>query len=82
MKANPTFGRANYVTPTEHERREWQRMAEACQQAGKAVHACLYRAASLLTIPMAPWTYDALQQNYRRWLVFGTKELSDEGLDL
>ena len=71
-----------YVTPTDHERAEWKRMAEVCEEAGKAGHACLYRAASVLTGPMAPWTYDALQKNYRRWLVFGTNQLSDEGLDL
>ena len=70
------------INPTEHDRSEWARMAEVCEKAGKAGHAGLYAAASRLTGPMQPWTYDALQKNYRRWLVFGTDKLSDEGLDL
>ena len=70
------------VTPTSHDRQEWSRMSEACEQAGKAIHARVYKAASSLNGPMATWTYDALQKNYRRWLVFGTNDLPDEGLAL
>ena len=74
--------RRNYITPTDNERQEWARMGDACEQAGKAGHAGLYKAASRLDLPMPPWTYDALQKNYRRWLVFGTSALPDDGLEL
>jgi len=67
------------VIPTEQERSEWARMADSCEKAGK--NCCyLYRAASKLNGPMKPWTYDALQKTWRRWLVFGVHELPDDGL--
>lgn len=68
------------ITPTAHEKSEWARMADCCAKAGKATHACLYKAAAVLEGPMKPWTYDALQKNYRHWLLGGT--LPDEGLEL
>lgn len=74
--------KVSVITPTDHERKEWARMAQSCSEAGKSVQAGLFKAASLLVGPMQPWTYDCLQKNYRHWLLVGTDALSDEGVDL
>ena len=70
----------SYITPTEHERSEWARMAECCAKSDHPGLACLYKAASILTTPLAPWTYDALQKSYRRWLVSGFDQFSEDAL--
>jgi hypothetical protein len=70
----------SYVTPTDHERAEWDRMAAACDKSERPGLAGLYRAAAVLIGPMTPWTYDALQKSYRRWLVSGIEQFVDDSL--
>lgn len=61
------------VTPTEHEKREWSRMARAAyaEDRNEIGHQFSAYAAILRNEPIPTARFDALQSQYRQWLVFG-----------
>lgn len=61
------------MTPTEHEKSEWCRMACAAYLAGQTRIAHAYMRASCLPAgsTMDCRRFDWLQDGYRAWLVFG-----------
>jgi len=62
------------ITPTEHNKREWSRMARAAYAAGRNDVGHRYSgAAAYLRIgeSMRLTTWNMLQDGYRAWLVFG-----------
>lgn len=67
------------VTPTEHEKREWSRMAQAAYAAGRNDVGHPYSMAATLRKGerMAVARYDALMSGYRAWLVFNAWESHD-----
>ncbi len=60
-----------YITPTEHERAEWARMAHDAYRTGRNCYGTRYSVRSALGGPMAVFIYDTLMRTYRTWLVFG-----------
>jgi len=58
------------MTPTEHEKREWSRMAQAAYAIGNNDIGHKYSMAATLRIgePMHVTTFDRLQSGYRQWL--------------
>lgn len=62
------------MTPTEHEKAEWSRLAQSAYSAGH--NATGHRFSGAASIPrdarVALATFDSLQNDYRRWLVDGT----------
>lgn len=60
------------TTPTEHEKREWSRMATAAYSSGRNPIGHRYSMAATLFRgePMDLQRFDALQNGYRAWLVF------------
>ena len=66
------------ITLTEHEKREWSRMAQDCYSHGKNFYGHRYstKAAWLKDQPMDATVFDALQINYRVWLIDGVKVLA------
>lgn len=71
-KRQPVKG-ARIMTPTAHEKSEWQRMARAAYSIGKnAVGHQFSTAASLADNEALPLNrFDDLQDKYRAWLCFG-----------
>ena len=61
------------MSPTQHERSEWIRYAEALEQRGRIEFAALYRqaAARPSCYDFGVMEYDALMDSYRTWLCFG-----------
>lgn len=63
----------SYITPTEHEKREWSRMARAAYAEDRNEIGHQFSAYSALlhneAIPTA--RFDELQAQYQQWLVFG-----------
>lgn len=61
------------ITVTDHEKREWSRMAQDAYSTGRNDIGHTYSAAA--SIPSGTRLdvarYDALQDRYRSWLVFG-----------
>ena len=60
------------VTPTEHEKREWSRMAQAAYSAGRNDIGHRYSSASARTRigeSMPTDWFDNLQHGYRNWLI-------------
>jgi hypothetical protein len=62
-----------FMTPTEHEKAEWSRLAQAAYAAGYNSIGHRYSAAASLCrgCDMPIKTFDALQTGYRQWLLFG-----------
>jgi len=61
------------IIPTEHEKREWSRMAQAAYSAGHNAIGTRYSMASALCIigaAMDLTRFDSLQSGYRAWLCF------------
>lgn len=60
------------ITPTEHEKSEWSRMARAAYAAGRNGIGHRYSVAAALrrNEPMLPERFDDLQNGYRAWLCF------------
>lgn len=61
------------MTPTEHEKREWARMAQAAYQSGRNAVGHRYSAAAALRqdATISTELFDRLMDGYRRWLVDG-----------
>ena len=61
------------ITPTEHEKAEWSRLARAAYKSGLNPIGHRYSAAAALRrgecIPIV--RFDALQAGYRAWMCFG-----------
>jgi hypothetical protein len=72
MLENPTFS-AHYVTPLEHEKAEWSRMAQAAYNADRNDVGHRFSAAATWPrfMPMPLSKFDSLQAEYRAWLAFG-----------
>jgi hypothetical protein len=62
-----------YITPTEHEKREWSRMAKDAYKTGRNVIGHRYSMAATLCIgePCKLEWFDSLQNDYRDWLIGG-----------
>lgn len=69
-----TAGGAGFVHHNQHERSEWARMARALRAHGADAQAARFEAAADRhhNNPMPSREFDALQDDYRAWLVFGT----------
>lgn len=69
------------ITPTEHEKREWSRLAHWAYTNGYNDIGHRYSMAASLgngqPAPSLAW-FDRLQSNYRAWLVFGTVPTFDQ----
>lgn len=67
------------ITPSEHEKSEWSRMARAAYAADYNSVGHRYSGAAALHInqPMSLATFDALQEAYRSWLVWGDFKAAD-----
>ena len=61
------------ITPTEHEKREWSRMATAAYKTGRNAIGHRYSMAATLRIgePCDVSKFDSLQNDYRAWLIDG-----------
>lgn len=59
------------ITVTQHERDEWSRMAQDAYRTGRNFFGHRYSVAAATAKVLDISVYDALQINYRRWLVFG-----------
>lgn len=61
------------MTPNQHEKDEWSRMAQAAYRAGHNTAGHRFSVAASLSRDMAmPLSrFDDLQRQYRAWLVFG-----------
>jgi len=65
------------ITPvTEHDKKEWSRMATDCYAAGINYMGTRYSVAATLRIGehMSLAVFDALQINYRQWLIGGAEQ--------
>lgn len=63
------------ITPNAHERSEWMRMADALDAVDNYTDAAKFRVAASNDGCLSSMTvtrFDALQSQYRAWLVFGT----------
>lgn len=59
------------MTPTEHEKREWSRMAQAAYKIGRNDIGHRYSVAAAVTViggTMEAAKFDTLQAGYRAWL--------------
>lgn len=61
------------MTPTQHEKNEWFRLATAAFAAGRNSMGCRFSGAACGPdgTRMATATYDSLQADYRAWLIGG-----------
>ena len=61
------------ITPTEHCKAEWARMAQDAYATGRNFYGHRYsaRASDPAGTPLRTEAYDALMHTYRQWLVFG-----------
>lgn len=61
------------IIPTDHEKREWSRLAQAAYRDGWNEVGHTFSAAGALRHgePMSLTRFDLLQEVYREWLVFG-----------
>lgn len=71
--ARTAKGYTGQVTPTEHEKREWSRMAQAAYAADRNDIGHRFSGAAALRVgeAMLVAAFDALQTEYRAWLTFG-----------
>ena len=62
-----------FITPTAHDKTEWSRLAQAAYREGRNSIGHRFSAAASLPhdAPMTVAQFDALQGQYRHWLVFG-----------
>ncbi len=62
-----------YVTPTDHEKREWSRLAQAAYAAGynQVGHRYSTAASMYRGQEMRVDQFDSLQSGYRGWLISG-----------
>lgn len=60
------------ITPNDHEKAEWARMAQAAYRTGRNAIGHRYSAAAALrhNEPLPLPRFDTLQSGYRAWLVF------------
>jgi hypothetical protein len=72
MAANETKREPMVMTVTDHERREWSRMAQAAYAVDRNDVGHRYSVASAILKETDVRTFDALMNGYRAWLVFGT----------
>jgi hypothetical protein len=63
-----------YICPTDHEKREWSRMAQAAYSAGRNDIGHRYSCAASMPngAQTSVKTFDALQAGYRAWLIDNT----------
>lgn len=68
------------ITPTQHEKNEWSRMAQAAYRAGRNSigHAFSVAASMSSGQQMSPRYFYKLQNSYRAWLVFNEWEHINE----
>ena len=59
------------ITPSTHDRSEWARMAQSAYQTGHNFYGHRYSAWAARSGPIGQVEYDALQLNYRLWLLHG-----------
>lgn len=62
-----------FMTPTEHEKAQWLRLAQAAYRVGHNAIGHHYSAAASLCrgCDMPLGTFDKLQSGYRQWLISG-----------
>jgi hypothetical protein len=60
-----------FVNPSAHERAEWSRLAQQAYSRGFNAWGHRYSVAAAISAPITLAAYDALQLNYRIWLVKG-----------
>ena len=62
-----------HITPTEHEKREWSRMATDAYKTGRNAIGHRYSMAATLCIgePCTLAWFDSLQNDYHAWLIGG-----------
>lgn len=58
------------MTPTQHERAEWARMAQSAYATGHNAVGHRYSAAAAYPTAMPIARFDALMSGYRAWLTF------------
>lgn len=71
--AKTTAFAASYITPNQHEKNEWARMAQSAYSTGHSFYGHRYSAyAALKTDAELPINvFDTLQRVYRTWLTCG-----------
>lgn len=60
------------INPTQHERSEWARMAQSAYNAGRTDVGHKFSVAAAVFDVCDVQTFDALQAEYREWLIRGT----------
>ena len=67
------------ITPTEHDKAEWSRMAQDAYRTNRNFYGHRYSVAATLPKgePMRADVFDTLQNTDRTWLVFGWSEVEN-----
>ncbi len=67
-----------YVTPTNHERAEWSRLAIEAYRLGYTSEGTRFSTRAAVVHTMTVSEYDSLMRDYRAWLIDGFKSFGQE----